>query len=242
MKRIIKTIFNLVSLLIVLPLYLVYRVSGLVLTPRIAFPGGAQLLSLVPGFLGTYLRRAYFRLVSPRFGKDVCISFGVIFSHPTVEFGNTVYIGPYCCLGDVTLQDDVLIGSHVSITNGSAQHGTERLDIPMREQPGLWPRVTIGEDTWIGDRAVVMADVGKKCIIGAGSVVTSPIPDYAIAVGVPARILRFRNETNSDTNSTSTDPDETDQQATLEKSERSDIVPEQQNHNQVSRNETLVRT
>ncbi len=226
MKRIVKTTFNVVSLLIVLPLYLVYRVSSLVLTPRVAFPGGAQLLSLVPGFVGTYLRRAYYRLVFPRVGKDVCISFGVIFSHPTVELGNTVYVGPYCCLGDVTLQDDVLIGSHVSITNGSGQHGTERLDIPMREQPGTWPRVTIGEDTWIGDRAVIMANVGKKCIIGAGSVVTSPIPDYAIAVGVPARVLRFRNETTPEDAGKTT--------------ERGEGNPDQ--HDQVSRNGTSVRT
>jgi hypothetical protein len=45
-----------------------------------------------------------------------------------------------------------------------------------------------------GDRAVVMADVGRHCVIGAGSVVTRPIPDYAVAVGVPARVVRYRNQ------------------------------------------------
>jgi acetyltransferase-like isoleucine patch superfamily enzyme len=120
------------------------------------------------------------------------LSFGVIFSHPTAKVGRSVYVGAYCCLGDVALEDDVLLGSHVSITNGAAQHGIGRLDIPIREQPGTWPKVTIGKDSWIGDRAVVMADVGKHCVIGAGSVVTVPIPDYAIAVGVPARVIRSR--------------------------------------------------
>ena len=95
-------------------------------------------------------------------------------------------------IGDVTLEDDVLIGSHVSIINGNRQHGIARLDIPIREQSGEWPRITIGRDTWIGDRAVVFADVGKHCVIGAGSVVTKPIPDYAIAVGNPARVIRYR--------------------------------------------------
>jgi len=94
----------------------------------------------------------------------------------------------------VTLEDDVLVSSHVSIINGGAQHGIERLDIPIREQPGTWTRVTVGRDTWIGEHATVMADVGKHCIIGAGSVVTKPIPDYAIAVGNPARVIRFRNQ------------------------------------------------
>jgi virginiamycin A acetyltransferase len=76
--------------------------------------------------------------------------------------------------------------------NGSAQHGTQRLDLPVREQPGVWPHVTIGRDSWVGDRAVVMADVGRHCVIGAGSVVTKPVPDLAIAVGCPAKVVRYR--------------------------------------------------
>jgi acetyltransferase-like isoleucine patch superfamily enzyme len=125
------------------------------------------------------------------------IGFGTAFSHPGCSIGRNAYIGVYCCLGEVTLEDDVLIGSHVSIMNGSKQHGTERLDIPVREQPGEWPHITIGRDTWIGDRAVIMADVGRHCIVGAGSVVTKPLPDYAVAVGNPARIVRYR--TGADT-------------------------------------------
>src|SRR5262249_57529706 len=90
--------------------------------------------------------------------------------------------------------EEGLLGWGVWIMNGGGQHGIERLDIPIREQPGAWPRVTVGRDTWIGDCAVVLADVGKHCVIGAGSVVTKPVPDYAIAVGVPARVVRYRNE------------------------------------------------
>jgi acetyltransferase-like isoleucine patch superfamily enzyme len=99
-------------------------------------------------------------------------------------------------LGDVTIEDDVLIGSHVSIINGRRQHGIDRLDIPVREQPGEYPRVVIGMDSWIGDRAVVTADVGKHCVVGAGAVVTKPVPDYAIAVGNPARVQGYRFESN----------------------------------------------
>ena len=125
----------------------------------------------------------------------MCVSvLGPSFRHPTAEIGNNVYIGVYCCLGDVTLEDDVLIASHVSIANGGRQHGIERLDIPIREQPGVWPRITIGRDSWIGDRAVVLADVGQQCVIGAGSVVTKSIPDLAIAVGVPAHLVQWRKE------------------------------------------------
>lgn len=194
MRTVAKWLADALALLLVLPFFLLYRLASLLMGPRRAFPGWSQFMCLFPGFIGVFLRRAFYRLVFPRVDRDVCISFGTIFSHPTSELGKTVYIGSFCCLGDVTLEDDVLIASHVSIANGGCQHGTDRLDIPMREQPGTWPRITIGQDTWIGDRAVIMADVGKKCIIAAGAVVTKPIPDYAVAAGVPARVLRYRNQ------------------------------------------------
>ena len=47
---------------------------------------------------------------------------------------------------------------------------------------------------WIGSGAVVMADVGRDTIVGAGAVVTRPLPDRVVACGVPARILHTRDE------------------------------------------------
>ena len=192
MKRLLKLLADAVAVGLVLPAYLLYRLGALALGREKAFPGWSQAFSLVPGLTGVYLRRAFYRLTLPRCGPGACLGFGVIFSHPTAEVGRDVYVGAFCCLGDVTLEDDVLLGSHVSVMNGAAQHGTRRLDVPIREQPGVWPRVTVGRDSWVGDRAVVLADVGNHCVIGAGSVVTRPIPDYAIAVGAPARVIRSR--------------------------------------------------
>ncbi len=199
MKSFVKSLANGLALLLVLPCYLGFLGSSLILGRAHAFPGWSQTFGLLPGLSGIYLRRAFYRLVLPRCAKDVCLSFGTILSHSTAELGRRVYVGAYCCLGDVTLEDDVLLGSNVSIINGGAQHGIARLDIPIREQPGEWRRTTIGRDTWIGDRSVVLADVGKHCVIGAGSVVTKPIPDYAIAVGVPARVIRLRNQCEAET-------------------------------------------
>jgi acetyltransferase-like isoleucine patch superfamily enzyme len=193
-KRALKVIADCTALALVLPSVGLYWLGQLVLGQAKAFPGWSQAFSLFPGLTGAYLRRAFYRMVLPRCGADCFIGFGSVFSHGTAEVGSRVYVGVYCCLGDVTLDDDVLLGSHVSIANGGAQHGIDRLDIPIREQPGAWPRITIGRDSWIGDRAVVLSDIGKHCVIGAGSVVTKPIPDYAIAVGVPAKVVRFRNQ------------------------------------------------
>ncbi len=194
MKALAKSVANGLALLFVLPALVCYGLLAGALGAEKAFPGWSQAFALIPGLSGIYLRRAFYRLVLPRCDPGCCISFGTVFAQPNAEVGRDVYVGAYCCLGTVTLEDDVLISSHVSIPSGGKQHGIERLDVPIREQPGIWSRVTIGRDSWIGDRAVVLADVGRHCVIGAGSVVAEPIPDYAIAVGVPAKVVRYRNQ------------------------------------------------
>lgn len=55
-------------------------------------------------------------------------------------------------------------------------------------------RVKIGSDVWIGRNVIITngACIGNGAIIGAGAIVTHDIPDYAVAVGVPARIMKYR--------------------------------------------------
>jgi acetyltransferase-like isoleucine patch superfamily enzyme len=194
-KSVLKCVINGIALLSVVPAVFLFWISCLLLGKEKAFPGWSQAFSLLPGLIGAYVRRAFYRYVLSESGPDSWLSFGTIISHPTTRIGRKVYVGPFCSLGDVTLEEDVLLGSHVSIMNGSGQHGIERLDLPIREQPGVWPHITVGQNTWIGDRAIIMADVGKHCVIGAGSLVSKPIPDYAVAVGVPAKVIRFRRNT-----------------------------------------------
>ena len=194
----IKNCLNAVAMLLVLPAACLFWLTEALAGPARAFPGWSQAFSLLPGFSGTYLRRAFYRLVLPQCDPGSVVSFGTVLSHSTTRLGRSAYVGVYCCLGDVVLCDDVLIGSHVSIMNGCRQHGIERLDIPVREQPGTWPRITIGQDTWIGDRAIVMADVGNHCVVGAGAVVTTSVPDFAIVVGSPARVVGWRGGHHAD--------------------------------------------
>jgi acetyltransferase-like isoleucine patch superfamily enzyme len=193
-KSVLKAAADVIAVLLVLPTVLLYWLGRGALGEEKAFTGWSQAFALVPGLTGIYLRRAFYRLVLSQCKPGCCLCFGTVISHPTAKIGRNVYVGVYGCLGDVTLEDDVLLGSHVSVMNGGGQHGIERLDIPIREQPGTYPRVTIGRDSWIGERSVVQADVGRHCVIGAGSVVNRPIPDYAIAAGAPARVIRFRNQ------------------------------------------------
>ncbi|MFN9717683.1 MAG: acyltransferase [Planctomycetota bacterium] len=199
MKRMLKTIAQLLCTLAILPAFFVYWLQGTIAGFDKVFPGWSQGLSLIPGFAGIYLRRAFYRLAVRHCGSEVCLSFGTIFSHPGVSLGQSSYIGNYCSIGDVTIEHDVLIASHVSIMNGCHQHGTSRTDLPMREQPGHYEPITIGEDSWIGEHSTVAASIGKHCIVGAHSLVLSPIPDYSIAVGSPARVIRDRRDSSSRT-------------------------------------------
>jgi acetyltransferase-like isoleucine patch superfamily enzyme len=86
----------------------------------------------------------------------------------------------------------VLIAPCVHIPSGGRTHGSGDLDTPLRDQVGERKRIRIGFNSWIGSAAVVMADVGSQTIVGAGAVVTDPIPDRVIAAGVPARVIRSR--------------------------------------------------
>jgi acetyltransferase-like isoleucine patch superfamily enzyme len=192
LKPFAKKLAFVLTLVLATPAWAAYRIGASLLGKQHAFAGWSQAFSLLPGLCGVYLRRAFYWLVLPECGDGACLTFGTVISHPTARIGHNVYVGAFCVLGDVTLEDDVLLGSHVSIINGGAQHGIDRLDLPVREQPGRFPRVTIGRDSWIGDRAVVMADVGEHSVVAAGSVVTKPTPAYAIVAGVPAKIVGRR--------------------------------------------------
>lgn len=198
MKSTVKRTADLLATLAVVPALLLYWLGAWAAGPAKAFPGWSQALSLVPGMTGVYVRRAFYRRTIARCEPDVCITLGTIFSNPGVRLGRKVHLGAYCSVGNVSLEDDVLLASFVSVMDGGRQHGTGRVDAPIRSQPGVRVNVVIGKGSWVGERAVVMADVGEHCVIGAGAVVTRPIPDFAIAVGVPARVVGYRNRAEMD--------------------------------------------
>jgi acetyltransferase-like isoleucine patch superfamily enzyme len=93
----------------------------------------------------------------------------------------------------VEIGPNVLLAAGVHITSEARTHGTEDLTRPIREQEGTPTLVRIGDGAWVGS-AVVVADVGRDTIVGAGAVVTRPLPDGVLAAGVPARLLRNRRD------------------------------------------------
>jgi lipopolysaccharide O-acetyltransferase len=95
---------------------------------------------------------------------------------------------------DVIIHDNVLIASYVLIT--TENHGMNpESSIPYMNQPLTYAPIEIGEGTWVGEKVSILPGVkiGKKCIIGTNAVVTHDVPDYSIAVGIPARVIEEYN-------------------------------------------------
>lgn len=161
-------------------------------SPDAALEAHSQLLSLIPGALGSYLRVAFYRFALKHCDATATIAFGAIFSRVDAEIHHHVYIGPRCILGTVTLEENVLLGPAVQIPSGPNLHGINSLEIPIREQAGSPCRVTVSRDSWIGAASIVLADVAPQTVVGAGSVVTKSFDPRCILVGNPARVLRNR--------------------------------------------------
>ena len=93
----------------------------------------------------------------------------------------------------VHIHENVLIAPYVYITD--CMHEYENIDMPVMKQGLKIAKTEIGENSWIGIGAKIFAGVhiGKNCVIGANSVVTNNIPDYSVAVGSPAKVIKQYN-------------------------------------------------
>ncbi len=191
MKSNLKQTIAALFVLLVFPLVLLYQITTVVSGNK-CFAGFSQLLSLIPGKFGSYLRIAFYRMTMTSCENDIVIGFGTLFSQQDTEIGTRVYIGPQCNIGMCKIGADTLIASGVHIMSGSGQHLFEELDKPIQQQGGEYRKVEIGEDSWIGNGSLVMANIGKKCIVGAGSVVTRDVEDYSIIAGNPAKLIKSR--------------------------------------------------
>ena len=129
---------------------------------------------------------------------DVVPDFSFITTiHPSAIIGKQVLIGPGCTIMEgVIINNNCTIGAHCNLwTRTSLDHDSTIHDYSSFS-PGVVTggRVTIGECTVIGISASILhyRTIGDHCVIGGGSLVNKNIPDYSLAWGVPARVIRER--------------------------------------------------
>ena len=110
-----------------------------------------------------------------------------------------VRIGDRCLIGrgsgivghlSIDIGNDVWTGHHVYITDQN--HGYENVSIPISQQTQVERPVSIGDGSWLGAGVVVLpgSQIGKHVVVGANSVVTGHLPDFCVAVGSPARVIK----------------------------------------------------
>jgi virginiamycin A acetyltransferase len=159
-----------------------------------SFTAPCQLLSFIPGYLGILLRRVWYRTTLRFCGSNLTVDWLAVIRTRYSEVGNRCTIGVANWIGWVRFGDDVMTGSHVTLTSGARQHGFDDPARPIREQLGQKQQIIVGTDVWIGAQAVVMADVSPGTVVGAGSVVTRQYPSMSVIAGNPARVLRQRGD------------------------------------------------
>lgn len=113
----------------------------------------------------------------------------------SIALGHDVFIGPHAVLyghGGISIGDRTLVSMHCCIL--SSNHGVPTRGQDIRDQPDVLLPTNIGRDCWIGAGAKILGGVtiGDGCVIGAGAVVTSDLPPYSVAVGMPARVVKSR--------------------------------------------------
>lgn len=187
---------------------IVFGVCLLLATPAIAavwierrlgggenvFVGLGQFLSLVPGRFGAGIRAAYYHATLDYCSWETHIGFGSFFTHRGAALGRNVSMGSYCVVGHARIGAGVMMASRISVPSGKRQHldADGRLTAEPR-----FDRVAIGAGSWIGEGAIVMADVGERCIVSAGAVVVKPMPDACLIAGNPAAVVRELRQVES---------------------------------------------
>ena len=129
-------------------------------------------------------------------GKNVVIERNCKFAHPyNIEIGNDVYINFGVKILNtkevgIKIGNDVIIGPNTMFLFNKIDYSD--LSKPMKNCKVYYESIEIKDDVWIGANAIVLPGVtiGKRCIIGAGSVVTKDIPYYSVVAGVPAKVIK----------------------------------------------------
>lgn len=139
-------------------------------------------------------------------GKETLIEKGNILTvwekrkvtdNPTITIGEYCDIGQFChitCVNKIVIGNNVLTGRWVTITDNShGEFNKEQLPLAPKKRPVVSKGpVIIEDDVWIGDKVTILPGVkiGKGSIIGANAVVTKDIPQYCMAVGNPAKVIK----------------------------------------------------
>ena len=154
------------------------------------------------GKTASALRRFCCKRMFASCGEQLNVEQGAYFGNgKDIRVGTLVGLGKNFTMHNciLTIDDYLMMGEDVMIIGGG--HRFDDLETPMGEQGSKEKtELHIAGDVWIGARTIILPGchrVGHGAIIGAGSVVTKDVPDFAVMGGNPAKVIRYRNESQS---------------------------------------------
>jgi acetyltransferase-like isoleucine patch superfamily enzyme len=160
---------------------------------RIArFQHASEFVSVIPFVLGTVTRRVFYERTLKHCGRNFVVRHGAAFVYRDATLGDDVFIGRHSNFELVSSGSGLLTSSGVSLLKGRHHWQGEALASKVPET-GRASRIHIGDLTWVGTFAVVIANVNKDAVIGAGSAVVHVDPDGAGVMGNPGRIVKKRS-------------------------------------------------
>ena len=162
---------------------------------KIKYIGKSSKVGLLYNFLnGQYITIGSNSVVG-RYSKLQCFdNFNGVHYSPCISIGDNCSLGQNVTIWSadtIIIEDNVTIASYCTLVNEN--HGIDvESNQCFRHQTLTTAPIVIRDGTWIGERCVILPGVtiGMKCVIGSGSIVTKSIPDYCMAVGNPARVIK----------------------------------------------------
>ena len=159
---------------------------------KFLFAVANNILNILPASGRSLIFRGYLATkVLKKSGKNLKISSNVNLYNPAnIITGDNVYIGysSYIGGGDVVLHDEVVIGPFCSIVAGN--HTMEKDSFRYGEYD--CGKIVIGKGSWLGSHCTIVSNVniGKGCLIAAGSVVNKDVSDFSMVAGIPAKFIK----------------------------------------------------
>jgi acetyltransferase-like isoleucine patch superfamily enzyme len=190
LKNIVKTIIAAIRNGTALPIAFITALVAIFLDHRNRYIDVAVLLAYLPFKWGEYVRYYFYRITLESVGSNCIFKFGSFCNYRNTKIGHDVFVGFYTILSEVTIGNNVLLGGRVFQLSGGHQHSYDDSKKPINQQAARRTRINIGDDVWVGSSAIIMADIGSKCVVGAGTVVTKKVEDGTVVVGNPARLLK----------------------------------------------------
>ena len=187
-KTIIRWIIYSLAFVFLIPFFIASRLKIAI------FFTLSTILSFIPGVLGVFTRRVWYKLNLKQCGKNFSVDFGGVMKTRKASVGDNCYVGNYCLIGNVEMGNNVTISHQSFVMSEKSQHGLTR-SRPMNQQiKSELGRTKIGDDVWICLNSVVATDVAEGTVVGANSFVNKTFETYSIIAGSPAKFIKKRPE------------------------------------------------